>query len=63
MATDYLDLEPASGAGGGGGEPPSLLNRIFGGVRAIGGVFQAAGGVTLAGGVQLVRRGLGLLHR
>jgi hypothetical protein len=27
---------------------PSILNRVFGGLRAIGGVFQAAGGVSLA---------------
>jgi RHS repeat-associated protein len=44
---------------GSGGEPPSLLNRIFGGLRVIGGAFQAAGGVALAGAGTAGTAGIG----
>jgi RHS repeat-associated protein len=42
---DPFGLESCDCSGGGS---PSLSNRIFGGLRAIGGAFQAAGGVSLA---------------
>jgi RHS repeat-associated protein len=52
--TDPSGLESCSP-----GEEPSLLTRLFGGLRVLGGAFQAAGGLGLAGAGTAGTAGIG----